>query len=879
MGISYAEQYTFWSTLCPNNTREPSRAVSFSPKLKQGGDEARPEAEQDGGSDTDDVLDNDIPSFPGAAPSSGQVVGSQGGGSPANLGSRGRASQANLGSRGRASQTNRGSQGGASQTNRGSRGSRGGGSTRASTVANEEVTTQTLPPTSPKEPYKGPSETPQATLQASNVATSSSSPSFSRKAAASSSTRKAGNSSRNVASQEKERAIHVLGDIGLSVVDQQTVLKSYADGMPDEEFRKLFKQIEEFSQEELSPAMKQRLKNAEWPRKRQQKQQQQQQQQQQQRQQQEEERARANSLGESIADGDHASDGVDHDGVDQDSVDQDSEAPLSIAPEHTGSASSSGGGATTSSRDPQRVVGPTSTRGASSNVTSPRQGNSSSQRNLQAELEQYGRDLSTRLAQNPAPRGSSDVKGVNDPLLGSQPSRVQELIKRRHDLKVQSFKERRSRKPTTPMQGGSLGSGTSVLKRALKRAQEAWNDQVQAKREPKSPWGLWKTKPGFQMSKASEFSLAVKDYSRALLEVLVQARRDKHLGLDEPFFVQHAKLVGFYVGNTVLPKSTAPSIRSMRSLIVEIPTGSCLMDYLATTDRATYGHMVADDTELLLQTTPNNLPSRGKPMKRRRNEVPAFAAPSKRKFGSKQLVERRLPSLDKPINVQRLYGLSKSLNAPIVVSERKKDNDDFDASQHTEFVLQAVLPSLFGTKLAKPSHTILLGGATKGTLLFTKQDAPKLSWPANPPIWVDTSKVASEMFVLYCAKRNILLESTPLGRKGVAVHTTSLAGLLERLPVWFFTNLMEYTSMAQVDLGVLAELMFAQSLLYEFRDFQLNTMMLTDKAGLLAQLGRTDMLDNLTDQLGASNDWNQESPYMDASHVANMLVQAKHLYS
>jgi hypothetical protein len=224
--------------------------------------------------------------------------------------------------------------------------------------------------------------------------------------------------------------------------------------------------------------------------------------------------------------------------------------------------------------------------------------------------------------------------------------------------------------------------------------------------------------------------------------------------------------------------------------------------------------------------------------------------------------------------------MSKALNAPIVVSHRKVDDDDFDASKDAEFVLNALLPSLFGKGLTTPRHTVLLGGATRGTLMFTKQDAPKLSWPANPPIWVDSSKVSPEMFVLFCGKRGVLpLGHASLGRNGVAAQVASLELLLEKLPAWVFTTLLEYSSMAQVDLGVLAELMTAQSLLHEFQGSDLNTALLTDKAGMLAQLAQNNLLSNLANQLGPSDDWQQRSDYFDVAHVANMLDQAKHLYS
>ena len=435
--------------------------------------------------------------------------------------------------------------------------------------------------------------------------------------------------------------------------------------------------------------------------------------------------------------------------------------------------------------------------------------------------------------------------------------------------------------------GGGLEVDMNTLKLSLRRAQEAWNDQVQAKREPKSPQRFWKTRPVFQMSKTSEFSLAIKDYSRKLLQVILQARRDKHLGLDEAFLAQHAKLVGFYVGNSQIVKSQASSFRAMRSLIVELPKGSCLVDYIATTDKATYGHMVADDVELLLHQTTKQPPRSmlRRPVKRGRNEVPSLvlARPFKQQFGKaslKQVVSSPSPSPSKQTAVQQLYEISKALNAPVVVSHRKVDDDDFDASKHTEFVLDAVLPSLFSKRLSKPSHSVLLGGATKGTLMFAKQGAPQLSWPANPPIWVDSSQVSPEMFVLFCGKRNILpLGHASLGQKGVAAQVASIEVLLEKLPAWFFTSLLEYASMVQVDLGVLAELITAQSLLNEFQDSQLNTMLLTDKAGMLAQLGQSNMLANLSDQLGATNDWQQGSDYFDVAHVANMLDQAKHLYS
>jgi hypothetical protein len=445
--------------------------------------------------------------------------------------------------------------------------------------------------------------------------------------------------------------------------------------------------------------------------------------------------------------------------------------------------------------------------------------------------------------------------------------------------------------------GGSLDVGASKLKQSLRRAQQAWNDQLQAKREPKSPWGLWKTRPMFQMSKTSEFSLAIKDYSRNLLQAILQARRDKHLGLDSAFWAQHAKLVGYYVGNSQLPKSQASSFRGMRSLIVEFPKGSCLVDYIATTDKATYGHMVADDVELLLHQTKavqpqtrRNVSMLGKPVKRGRNEVPSLvlARPMKQRFGAKPRGPRgSLASTNTPNNYSKkrvrlgsLYEMSKALNAPIVVSHRKVDDDEFDASKDAEFVLNALLPSLFGKGLTTPRHTVLLGGATRGTLMFTKQDAPKLSWPANPPIWVDSSKVSPEMYVLFCGKRSVLpLGHASLGRNGVAAQVASLELLLEKLPAWVFTTLLEYSSMAQVDLGVLAELMTAQSLLHEFQGSDLNTALLTDKAGMLAQLGQNNLLSNLANQLGPSDEWQQRSDYFDVAHVANMLDQAKHLYS
>ena len=493
-------------------------------------------------------------------------------------------------------------------------------------------------------------------------------------------------------------------------------------------------------------------------------------------------------------------------------------------------------------------------------------------------------------------QGAFEPKALPD-MDANRKGRVQQSIDIRKGKRMDSLRtRRRENKPNKADQlgGGSLDVGLGDLKQSLRRAQQAWNDQLQAKREPKSPWGLWKTRPMFTMSKTSEFSLAIKDYSRKLLQVILQARRDKHLGLDAAFWAQHGKLVGYYVGNSQLPKSQASSFRAMRSVIVEFPKGSCMFDYIATTDKATYGHMVADDVELLLHQ-PTKVESQGrnarrnasKPVKRGRNEVPSLvlARPLKQRFGGNPrgakplLTKASNNNSKKQVDVDSLYAMSKALNAPVVVSHRKVDDDDFDASNDAEFVLNAVLPTLFGTRLTKPSHTVLLGGATKGTLMFTNQDAPKLSWPANPPIWVDSSQVAPEMFVLFCSKRGVLPIGPFINPKGVAAQVGSLELLLERMPTWFFTNLLEYTSMAQVELSVLAELVTIQSLLHEFQESDLNTALLTDKAGMLAQLGQHNVLSNLANQLGPSNDWQQRSDYFDVAHVANMLEQAKHLYS
>jgi hypothetical protein len=210
------------------------------------------------------------------------------------------------------------------------------------------------------------------------------------------------------------------------------------------------------------------------------------------------------------------------------------------------------------------------------------------------------------------------------------------------------------------------------------------------------------------------------------------------------------------------------------------------MDYLATTDKATYGHLVANDLELLLRPT-----RRPVEYARRRIQpsIGKLAAnpkkPQKRKFG--EFVPREL-------NVAKLGAISKALNAPIVLSYRARDDYDFGVDQ-PEFVLKAVLPSV---------STNLAGGSTKFGL-----SGPGL----KPPIWVDSSQVSPEMYVLFCSKRNIRANFTTT--KDVAAQVTDVLALLEKLPSWFFSNLLEYVNMAQVDLLVLAELIVAQSLLYQ----------------------------------------------------------------
>ena len=303
--------------------------------------------------------------------------------------------------------------------------------------------------------------------------------------------------------------------------------------------------------------------------------------------------------------------------------------------------------------------------------------------------------------------------------------------------------------------------------------------------------------------KNSDFSLAVKDYSRKLLTAL----QGKHFEFGPDFVAQHTKLVGLYVGNSVR-NNTSYTYRSMRSLVVGIPKHSCLIDYLATTDKATYGHLVANNAGLFLVNQLPRMRQPKHPSKRGRNETKDLALlPTKRgryvkhqqqqqqqqKQKQKQKQQARyLPN--KPghtLDLNKMAAINVSLNAPIVVTHRKLDDDDFDKSKHEKLVVQRVFTS------SPTSKSVLSGGVAKH----------EPGRPNESAIWVDTSQVSPEMFVLYCSQRNIV------GSSNLGKTMRDLRTLLEKLPRWFYTDLLKYSNMAQVDLEVLAELITSQSLL------------------------------------------------------------------
>jgi type II secretory pathway pseudopilin PulG len=366
----------------------------------------------------------------------------------------------------------------------------------------------------------------------------------------------------------------------------------------------------------------------------------------------------------------------------------------------------------------------------------------------------------------------------------------------------------------TGLKGGDGFLSKLGLMNSLKRAQQAWHKQVRSKR---NFWvGLFRPS-----GKNSDFSLAVKDYSRKLLTAL----QGKHFDLGPDFLSQHTKLVGHYVGNSVR-NNTAYTYRSMRSLVVGIPKHSCLIDYLATTDKATYGHLVANNAGLFLVNQLPRMRQQKYPSKRGRNETKDLALqPTKRaryvkhqqqqqqqqKQQQKQKQQqqqqqqqqqkqqqkqkqhaRYLPN--KPghtLDLNKMAAINVSLNAPIVVTHRKLDDDDFDESKHEKLVVHRVFTS------SPTSKSVLSGGVAKH----------EPGRPNESAIWVDTSQVSPEMFVLYCSQRNIV------GSSNLGKTMRDLRTLLEKLPRWFYTDLLEYSNMAHVDLVVLAELITSQSLL------------------------------------------------------------------
>ena len=321
------------------------------------------------------------------------------------------------------------------------------------------------------------------------------------------------------------------------------------------------------------------------------------------------------------------------------------------------------------------------------------------------------------------------------------------------------------------------------LMNSLKRAQHAWHTQARSKRN--FLVGLFRPS-----GKNSEFSLAIKEYSRKLLTAL----QHKHFDFGPDFVLQHTKLVGHYVGNLAC-NNTSYTYRSMKSLVVGIPKDSCLIDYLATTDKATYGHLVANNAFFLLNQPPKmlapNLQQPKHPAKRGRNEDLALPGTKRVRYFNKhtRVVQvqqaRHLPN--KPghkLDLQKLRAISVSLNAPIVVTHRKLDGDDFDETKHAKMVVQQL---------------VACNPASKSVM--------SRNVAHNSKIWVDTSQVSPEMFVLYCSKRNIV------GSSNLGKTLRNLRSMLDKLPAWFYTDLLEYSNMAQVDLSVLAELITSQSLL------------------------------------------------------------------